>query len=362
MIKRNLAKAIISSIIILLPIVFGIISWDSLPDVITTHFGADGVPDGTSGKGFAVFGVPLVMLTLHWICIIATLFTNRKREQNDKVYGMMFFIMPMISTFVSVLIYSTAFNYTLHLGSFVSILFGVTFMVMGNYMPKVTRNRTMGIKIKWTLASDANWAATHRFGGKVWFFGGFIIMLGAFLPLNALIIAFFFVTLLLVLIPTVYSYVFYKKQLARGDIKTEVSLVKKSDKIIGIVVSTIIVTILVGVGILMFTGEVTATLGENALEIGATYYKESVVKYDDIDYIEYRESGDLGARQYGYGSARLALGIFASDELGSYTRYTYTAPSAYILIKSGDKTLVVGLESDAATKALYDELAERIGK
>ena len=61
MIKRNLIKAIISSVIILLPIVFGIIVWDSLPEVMTTHFGSDGIPDGTSGKGFAVFGIPFVI-------------------------------------------------------------------------------------------------------------------------------------------------------------------------------------------------------------------------------------------------------------------------------------------------------------
>lgn len=362
MIKRNLIKAIISSVVILLPIVFGIIMWDSLPDVLTTHFGADGVPDGTSGKGFAVFGIPLVMLALHWVCIITTLLTNRKREQSDKVYGMLFLIMPMISTFVSVLIYATAFNYTLHLGSFAAILFGLIFVLMGNYMPKVTRNRTMGIKIKWTLASDANWAATHRLAGKVWFFGGFAIMLGAFLPINAMMIAFFLLTLLLVLIPTVYSYVFYKKQLARGEIKSKDSLVKKSDKIVGIVVTIVISIILVSVGFLMFTGNVSAIVGESALEIKATYYDDLSLKYDKIDSIKYRESGDLGARQMGFGSAKLSLGIFKSDELGSYTRYTYNSTKSYILISSEGKTLVLNLATDAETKTLYDELVLKMGE
>ena len=233
--KKNVIKAIISSAIILLPIIFGVIGWDSLPDTITTHFGADGTPDGASSKAFAVFGLPLIMLAFHWLCVIATFLTNRKRAQSDKVYTLLFFIMPMISIFVSALIYSTAFNFDLHLGSFVCILFGVMFAVMGNYMPKVTRNRTMGIKIKWTLASDENWAATHRVAGRVWFFGGFVVMLGAFLPTNAMMIAVLPAILLLVLIPTVYSYVFYKKQLARGEIDETRTLVTKKDKIIGIV-------------------------------------------------------------------------------------------------------------------------------
>ena len=276
--KKLILKAVISSFVILLPIIFGVIFWDSLPDTITTHFGSDGMPDGTSGKAFTVFGIPLIMLALHWVCVITTLFTNRKRAQSDKVYGLLFFLVPMISTFVSALIYATAFNFDLHLGSFVCILFGVMFVVMGNYMPKVTRNRTMGIKIKWTLASDENWAATHRVAGRVWFFGGFVVMLGALLPVDALMIASLPAILLLILIPTVYSYVFYKKQLASGEIDSTKTLVTKKDKIIGIVCTVVIAIILVGVGILMFTGNVEYSLGDDALTVEATYYESSTVK------------------------------------------------------------------------------------
>ena len=55
MLKKNKIKVIISSIIILLPVLFGIIMWNDLPDILTTHWGADGNADGLSGKVFAVF-------------------------------------------------------------------------------------------------------------------------------------------------------------------------------------------------------------------------------------------------------------------------------------------------------------------
>ena len=42
MLKKNKLKVVISSIIILLPILFGIIMWNDLPDIMTTHWGADG--------------------------------------------------------------------------------------------------------------------------------------------------------------------------------------------------------------------------------------------------------------------------------------------------------------------------------
>ena len=358
--KKNILKAIISSIVILLPIIFGIIFWDSLPDTITTHFGADGTPDGASSKAFAVFALPLIMLALHWVCVITTLFTNRKRQQSDKVYTLLFFIMPMISIFVSALIYATAFNFDLHLGSILSILFGLMFVVMGNYMPKITRNRTMGIKIKWTLASDENWAATHRVAGRVWFFGGFVVMLGAFLPVDALMIASLPAILLLVLIPTVYSYVFYKKQLASGEIDSTKTLVTKKDKIIGIVCTVVIAILLVGVGILMFTGNVEYSLGDDALTVEATYYESSTVKYADIDSVELCEDLDIGARQMGFASAKLSLGIFKSDALGTYTLYSYNGADAHVVIKSGDKTLVIGLENEDEARLLCKALEQRV--
>lgn len=359
--KKNILKAIISSVIILLPIIFGVIRWDSLPDTITTHFGADGTPDGASSKAFAVFALPLIMLAIHWVCVLTTFLTNRKNGQSDKVYSLIFFIMPMISIFVSALIYATAFNFDLHLGSFVCILFGVMFVVMGNYMPKVTRNRTMGIKIKWTLASDENWAATHRVAGRVWFFGGFVVMLGALLPVNALMVAALPATLLLILIPTVYSYVFYKKQLASGEIDSTKTLVTKKDKIIGIVVTIVITILLIGVGILMFTGDVKATLGDDALVIEATYYDDLTLTYDKIDSVELCEDFDIGARQMGFGSARLSLGIFKSDALGTYTLYSYNGADAHVVIRSGERTLVIGLENEDEARLLYNMLTKKIG-
>ena len=46
MLKRNKWKIILSSLVVLLPILYGVIMWNQLPDVLTTHWGGDGVADG----------------------------------------------------------------------------------------------------------------------------------------------------------------------------------------------------------------------------------------------------------------------------------------------------------------------------
>ena len=69
---RHKKTLIISSILILLPIVFGVALWDRLPDPMPTHFDADGVPNDWSSKPFTVFGIPLFLLAMQWVCLLAT--------------------------------------------------------------------------------------------------------------------------------------------------------------------------------------------------------------------------------------------------------------------------------------------------
>ena len=81
MLKKNKLKVIISSIAILLPMIFGLVMWNKLPDTMTTHWGADGNADGFSGKVFAVFGLPVIILVLHFVCLLFTLLTKNRKSK-----------------------------------------------------------------------------------------------------------------------------------------------------------------------------------------------------------------------------------------------------------------------------------------
>lgn len=54
----------------------------------------------------------------------------------------------------------------------ISLGMSLLFVVMGNYLPTIRRNRTFGIKVKATLESETVWRRTHRFGGVVYVLGG----------------------------------------------------------------------------------------------------------------------------------------------------------------------------------------------
>ena len=81
---KNKTKLLISSVIILLPILLGLMVWKQLPEQVPTHWGPSGEPDGWSSKAFAVFGLPAILLGCHLVCLFASsshyAHANRKKR------------------------------------------------------------------------------------------------------------------------------------------------------------------------------------------------------------------------------------------------------------------------------------------
>lgn len=212
MIKQNKRIVWITSAFILLPVLIGVLLWNRLPQQIPTHWGLDGTVDGWSSRPFAVFGLPLVIFVLHWLCVLITEKDSRNHGQNEKVLRLVLWITPLVSLVTNGMVYATALGVQVSPKWFVFPLFGVMFVVIGNYLPKCKQNRTIGIKIKWTLESEENWNATHRFSGKVWVIGGLLLMVCGLLPESVALCLMAAVIVLLMAIPFAYSYGYHSKQ------------------------------------------------------------------------------------------------------------------------------------------------------
>lgn len=208
MIKKNLKTMIITSIIILLPMVAGLILWNQLPEEMATHFGTDGEPNGWSSKPFAVIGLPLFLLAVHWFCVFFTGTDPKKQNIQDKMMVLVLWIVPVVSIVGSGSLYVYALDNSVNTTLTGMLLLGSMFLVIGNYMPKMKQSYTLGIKLSWTLNSEENWNRTHRLGGKVFMLGGIVVIAAAFFECFWII----GVTLIaIVLIPVAYSYSLYKK-------------------------------------------------------------------------------------------------------------------------------------------------------
>ena len=208
MIKKNLPKLIITSLIILIPIVIGLILWDKLPDQVPMHWNAQGEVDGYGTKFQAVFLIPLVLVAFQWICVLGTSFDPKKQNINDKMVTLVLWIIPIISLLCNSMVFATALGHKVNVEIIMPLFMGALFVVIGNYMPKCKQSYTVGIKLPWTLDNEENWNKTHRLAGFLWVIGGVIIMATAFLGAFWL---FFIVLIPMVVIPFVYSYLLYKK-------------------------------------------------------------------------------------------------------------------------------------------------------
>ena len=95
---------------------------------------------------------------------------------------------------------------------------GLLFAVIGNYMPNLKPNYFAGLRLPWTLENEDNWRKTHRLAGKLFFSGGLILaIICLFTSPIASIIIFFAGTMIITIIPCVYSYKLYKRQKIKGN-------------------------------------------------------------------------------------------------------------------------------------------------
>ena len=207
MIKKYKKTLIISSLTLLIPVIAGLLLWNKLPDPMPSHWNIHGEVDGWSSKTFMVFGMPALMLVLQWVCIFASMADPKYQNYNPKMIKLMFWICPVIGLILCCMVYPQAMGYSVAIEIIIPLLMGVLFIIVGNWLPKCKQTYTMGIKLPWTFASEENWNATHRFGGKVWFFGGIVTILTAFWGRFWLLIG---ILVVMVILPTVYSYLYYR--------------------------------------------------------------------------------------------------------------------------------------------------------
>ena len=208
MIKKNLKFLTITSVATLLPILVGVILWNQLPEQLPIHWNMQGEIDDWCSKAFAVFAMPLILLAFHWIAVFATLSDPKNHTNTNKVLHLIFWLVPILSIMLSAVTYSVAMGGEMRVEAVTPVFLGLTFVIIGNYLPKCKQSYTIGIKCPWTLHSEENWNRTHRLAGWIWVIGGALMMLTGFC--NALWIS-MSIGLIMALIPVIYSYILHRK-------------------------------------------------------------------------------------------------------------------------------------------------------
>ena len=359
MILKNKKLLIITSLLILLPIPVGLLLWNQFPETMTIHFGFTGQANGYASPAYAVFVLPVIMLAVHWLCILATSFDKGNKNRNQKLQSIVIWTIPLIGNLSICGIYALALGWKFSPVAWTVIPMGLLFAVIGNYMPKTRMNYTMGVKVRWAYTSEANWNATHRFAGKVWMIGGIGMALCGLLPHLWAVILMLAVIPVLVLLPVIYSWRYYKKELAEGkqlnDLKKSMS--KKARKITAVASATLTVFLC----IILFCGDIHFVYYEDMLFVDTNMYTDYTLRYEKIDAVEFQEGNVPGLRVGGFGSFRLLMGYFQNAEFGTYTRYTYYKPESCIVLTVRGKAVVLSAKTAGETREIYETLLSKTG-
>ena len=208
--KENRKTMILTCLLCLLPMALGLYFYKELPDQMPIHWNAAGEIDGYAPKALAVFGFPVFFAALELLMFFVILNDPKKQNQSNIMRQLGFWSLPVIGIIVYTATIFSGLGYDLPITTIVMILVGVLFIIVGNYMPKAKQNYTIGIKLPWTLDDTENWNKTHRLGGFLWVIGGIVFLIGAFLPGGAVLTL--VTALVMVLVPTGYSYMLYRKK------------------------------------------------------------------------------------------------------------------------------------------------------
>ena len=208
--KMNKKQLILTSFVIVLPALIGAFFWKALPEQIPTHFGIDGQADGYSSKVFTLVAFPILFVLFQIIALASLERESVKVTVPAKMRRFYTWLIPVLSLIIQGSIYANALGFIKSGPTLVTTFLAIVFIVIGNYLPKMQRNATVGVRIPWTLSDDKNWYKTHRMAGKLWVIGGLIILLESFVQV-AMPYVMGVVIAIMIIAPMIYSFLLSRK-------------------------------------------------------------------------------------------------------------------------------------------------------
>ena len=152
-----------------------------LPDPMPVHWNADGVIDGRLAKPL---GPWLGTLILVGATVVMTLMprlspANFPMLPFARVYRHLATTFALFALWVMLVTDAIAMGWPLSLPRHLLIAVGLLYVVLGNWMGKLTQNFYCGIRTPWTIANAEVWNRTHRLAGPLIMLAGIASLAGA---------------------------------------------------------------------------------------------------------------------------------------------------------------------------------------
>ncbi len=208
--KNNLfAIGMIANCIPFLP---GIFFYHKLPDIMAVHFGRGNHPNGFLSKDLALFGIPVFMIIVYAMAYFVMVKDPKSRNHGKEAIVAVLLFVPLLNILTNCMILLFNMGSEINTDLIVRGSVSVFLILLGNYLPKIKNNYTIGIKTPWTLADDEVWNQTHRMAGYMWIMGGFVMLPCSFFSTRISYYIFIGTILMISVVPIMYSYLVYSRK------------------------------------------------------------------------------------------------------------------------------------------------------
>lgn len=209
----KLKKELPIIIIVLIPFIYLAYNWSQIPETVPVHWNGKGEIDRYGDKIQLLLLPFLLPLLTYLIFLIVPKIDPKNKLSNmgNKLHSLKLILTTFMSVLALYLIYLST-NPQNNNPDYILLAIGILFIILGNYFKTIKANYFIGIRTPWTLENKTIWKKTHLLGGKIWFLGGLLIVISAFL-LNSEILNIVFLTItgIICIVPVAYSYILYKK-------------------------------------------------------------------------------------------------------------------------------------------------------
>jgi uncharacterized membrane protein len=201
--------------LIAVPLIYLYIVYASLPEKVATHFNISGQPDAMDDKSGLMLGIS----TLSGVSILMYLFLRflpvidpkKTAKYSAGVFNKIAVALVLLLVCINLFIINAAQTGQFRFIKALPVIMGVFFIFMGNILHSIKPNYFAGIRTPWTLESEETWRKTHQLGGKIWFAGGFVIVVtGLAIPSPYNTYVMMGLLFIMAIIPIVYSYIYYQ--------------------------------------------------------------------------------------------------------------------------------------------------------
>ena len=171
-------------IIPLIGLITAAVSLAFLPDQIPIHW--DSAGNVETASRYTIFLLPIISMAVLAMGHIVPVIDPAKKQYDNitREYTIIHLLAMLLLLAGEVFIIVYSLGVYMNPGTFAYAAIGVLLCAIGNYLPKLPPTYLTGIKTVWGYKSDKVWTKVHRFGGKLWFFGGLMLIILAFIPIS----------------------------------------------------------------------------------------------------------------------------------------------------------------------------------